>query len=105
MATKGSVFWPRVKQARVLALSWHSRSAAHGGKAAARHVYYFCKFHLIRYSVVVLCLHLRILCGHPRGAHYCDMADKDHNETHKPTEMATSEGDGMSRMVKGKGKW
>ena len=36
MATKGSVFWPRVKRARVLALSWHSRSAAHGGKAAAR---------------------------------------------------------------------
>ena len=76
------------------------------GKGFLPHyVYYFCKFHLIRYSVVVLCLHLRILCGHPRGAHYCDMADKDHNETHKPTEMATSEGDGVSRMVKGKGKW
>ncbi|KAG2650022.1 hypothetical protein PVAP13_1NG186919 [Panicum virgatum] len=37
------------------------------------------------------------------GAHYCDMADKDHNETHKPTEMATSEGDGMSRTVKESG--
>jgi hypothetical protein len=31
------------------------------------------------------------------------MADKDHNETHKPTEMATSEGDGMSRTVKESG--
>jgi len=36
VATKGSVFWPRVKRARVLAVSWHSRSAVHGGKVAAR---------------------------------------------------------------------
>ena len=36
MAAKDSVFRPGVKRARVLAVSWHSGSAAHGGKAAAR---------------------------------------------------------------------
>jgi len=36
VAAKDSVFRPGVKWARVLVVSWHSRSAAHGGKAAAR---------------------------------------------------------------------
>ena len=36
MAAKDSVFRPGVKRAHVLAVSWHSRSAAHGGKVAAR---------------------------------------------------------------------
>jgi hypothetical protein len=31
------------------------------------------------------------------------MADKDHDKTHKLTEMATLKGDGMSRMVKESG--